>query len=247
MKIIGISGRKQAGKNTCANYIAGHIIKSKEMVQDFHINNNGELEIQTFDANGNIGWGIFDILRKDVTFINYAERELWPFVKIYHFADSLKDICYSLFGLTIEQLYGSDEDKNKLTDIVWENMPENHANLSGPITAREFMQHFGTNIIRKIKDDAWVASTISSIIGESSEVAIIPDVRFPNEIDAIHKHGGIVIRLTRDVHNSEHKCEAALDKDKFDWDKFDIVLDNKHKSISELNGMLSDISHLWSV
>lgn len=247
MKIIGISGRKQSGKNTCANYITGHIIKAKEMVQDFHINTEGQLEIQTFDSNGNIGWGIFDILRKDNVFVNYAEKELWPFVKVYHFADTLKNICHSLFGLTLEQVYGSDEHKNQPTDLLWENMPENNENLTGRITARELMQHFGTNVIRKIKDDAWVASTISSITGEGSEVAIIPDVRFPNEIEAIHKNGGIVIRLTRDVHCSDHKCETALDKDNFDWDKFDAVVDNQDTSIEDLSHSLSNISKYWSV
>jgi hypothetical protein len=247
MKIIGISGRKQSGKNTCANYITGHILKSKEMVQDFNINNDGQLEIKTFDSNGNIGWGIFDVLRKDNAFLNYAEKELWPFVKIYHFADPLKQICHSLFGLTLDQVYGSDESKNQHTDLLWENISENHEQRTGPITAREFMQHFGTNIIRKIKDDAWVASTISSISDEASEVSIIPDVRFPNEIEAIHKNGGIVIRLTRDVHNSDHKCETALDQDKFDWKIFDIILDNKDKSIVELCVILSDMSHCWSI
>lgn len=247
MKIIGISGRKQAGKNTCANYITGHILKSKEMVQDFHTNDDGQLEIKTFDSSGNLGWGIFDVLRKDHVFINYAEKELWPFVKIYHFADALKQICHSLFGLTLDQVYGSDENKNQYTDLFWENIPENRENRKGPITAREFMQHFGTNIIRKIKDDAWVASTISAITNEAPEVSIIPDVRFPNEIEAIHKNGGIVIRLTRDIHNSDHKCETALDKERFDWSKFDIIVDNQNKSIAELNNMLLDISHSWSI
>lgn len=247
MKIIGISGRKQSGKNTCANYITGHVLKSKEMVQDFNINHDGHLEIKTFDSNGNIGWGIFDVLRKDNIFINYAERELWPFVKIYHFADPLKHMCHSLFGLTLDQVYGSDESKNQHTDLLWENIPENNEQNTGPITAREFMQHFGTNIIRKIKDDAWVSSTISSIDNEASEVSIIPDVRFPNEIEAIHNKGGVVIRLTRDIHNSDHKCETALDKDKFDWDKFDMILDNHNKSITELSSMLSDISHFWRI
>jgi hypothetical protein len=247
MKIIGISGRKQAGKNTCANYITGHILKSKEMVQDFHINDNGELEIQTFDSNGKIGWGVFDILRKDRAFVNYAEQNLWPFVKVYHFADSLKQICNSLFGFTLDQVYGSDDNKNQLTHLLWENMPENHENLTGPITAREFMQHFGTNIIRKIKDDAWVSSTMSHITEESSEVAIIPDVRFPNEVEAIHKCGGVVIRLTRDTQNSDHKCETALDKDNFDWSKFNLVVDNTDKSILELSEILSDISYSWRI
>lgn len=247
MKIIGISGRKQSGKNTCANYITGHILKQKNMVEDFNINSNGELEIKTSDSNGNIGWGIFDVLRKDKDFIIYAENELWPYVKIYNFADELKRICNVLFDLTPGQVYGSDKEKNELTDIFWENVPENSNNLTGRMTAREFMQHFGTNIMRKIKDNVWVDCTLSNILYEESEIAIIPDVRFPNEINAIHNNGGIVIRLTRDVHGSDHKCENTLDQNNFDWSNFDYIIDNKEKTIEELQTMLSNISHIWRI
>jgi len=42
VKVIGISGRKQSGKNTAANYIAGSILKAKNMmVQDFVITDVG--------------------------------------------------------------------------------------------------------------------------------------------------------------------------------------------------------------
>lgn len=246
-KIIGISGRKQSGKNTCANYINGHILKSKRMIENFSINPNGELEIQTYNSSGTLGWGVFDLLRKDSTFIEYAHNELWPFVKTYHFADELKSMCYRLFGIKIEQVYGSDDQKNELTNILWDDMPENNEKLTGPMTAREFMQHFGTNVIRKIKDDAWVECTIANILYEQSNVAIIPDVRFPNEVHAIHQNGGVVIRLTRDIHHSDHKCEIALDQDKFDWQYFDYIVDNEDKSIEDLSQCLNEISDTWSI
>lgn len=246
-KIIGISGRKQAGKNTCANYIVGDVLKQKNMVKDFEINNDGQLTINTINANGKEGWGIFDVLRKDDLFVEYADRELWPYVKIYHFADSLKNICVKLFGMSLEQAYGTDEDKNTNTDMLWENMPENHNNQTGYITARDFMQHFGTNIIRKMKDSAWVDATISLINNEESQVAIIPDVRFPNEVNAIHKAGGIVIRLTRNIHNSDHRCETALDPDVFGWEQFDFILDNNERSIKHLSEELSKLSRIWSI
>ena len=37
INILGISGKKQAGKNTLANYINGRIIKSLGTVKDFGI------------------------------------------------------------------------------------------------------------------------------------------------------------------------------------------------------------------
>jgi len=39
-------------------------------------------------------------------------------IKTYSFADPLKrNICIDLLGLTEQQCYGSDEDKNSLTNI----------------------------------------------------------------------------------------------------------------------------------
>ena len=114
-KIIGISGRKQSGKNTLANYMNGDILKRREMVQDFAINQKGELEILTCTEDGKSNWGIFDVTRKDDSFVSYAERELWPFVKLYHFADYLKKMSIDLFDLSPEQVYGTDDDKNTPT------------------------------------------------------------------------------------------------------------------------------------
>lgn len=231
MKIIGISGRKQSGKNTVANYINGDIIKNRGMIHDFAISQKGELEIKTTDGNGDIGWGIFDVTRKDEDFTDYASQSLWPYVKVYHFADYLKKICIELFDITPRQVYGSDEDKNTMTNYG--------------MTAREFLQYFGTNVMRKIKDTIWVDYTIKNIVSENSLVALIPDVRFPNEVNAIHDAGGIVIRLTRDAKNSSHECETALDKNKFDWKNFDLIIDNNSTSIEELIEILSKQSNLW--
>ena len=55
----------------------------------------------------------------------------------------------------------------------------------GPMTAREFMQFFGTDIMRNIYEPIWIKSTIKKIQREQSELAIIADVRFPNEADVI--------------------------------------------------------------
>ena len=231
VKIIGISGRKQSGKNTSANYIVGDILKRKSMIYESSINRSGQLEIKTQNSDGEIGWGVLDVLRKDNEFTSYAEVGIWPYVKIYHFADYLKRMCVDLFDLTADQVYGSDEDKN--TDTPY------------GMTAREFLQYLGTDVMRNIKDTIWVDVTIKTILSEQSEVAIIPDVRFPNEVEAIHKAGGSVIRLTRDTFNSNHHCEKSLDSDAFNWDNFDYVIDNNNSEISELCNKLGTINKLW--
>jgi hypothetical protein len=245
VKILGISGKKQSGKNTVANYINGYILKEKGLIQDFIIDNNGQLNILTTDNEGVSGWGIFDVTRKDQAFCEYAHINLWPYVKVYHFADLLKEISMSLFGLSYEQVYGTDAQKNTKIGIMWEDMPENKENNKGEMTSREFLQHFGTNVIRKIKNEAWVDSTIKRISEEKTQLAIIPDVRFPNEVEAIHRVGGSVMRLTRNIANSNHKCECALDESNFDWNKFDKVIDNNGLSIKQLSDLLSTLTYIW--
>jgi hypothetical protein len=246
MKVIGISGRKQSGKNTVANYISGWILKNRGMIKDFKINENGQLLVETSDNNGIIGWGIFDMLRKDYNFVDYAERELWPYIKIYHFADPLKEMCVNLFELNPQNIYGSDDDKNKHTPFCWKDMPgvkSQNIDLEKNLTHREFLEHFGTNVVRAIKLDVWSAYTMNIIKQEQSNIAIIPDVRFPNEVRDIKKSGGVVIRLKRDIFSSNATAETALDN----WDDFDCVIDNKNCTIDELCDTLNSFSYLWSL
>lgn len=233
VKIIGISGRKQSGKNTVANYINGQVLKERTMINDFAIGDDGNLLINTQDITGTSGYGIFDVTRKDNIFVDYAEKELWPYIKVYHFADYLKDMCVNLFGLNPKNVYGTDEQKNECTPFKWEDMPT-ETNKTGHMTHREFLEYFGTKIIRRVKSDAWVYATINKILTEDSQLAIVPDVRFPNEVKAIKDNGGIVIRLTRNIFNSDSESESSLDSDKFDWHNFDIVFDNHNMTLEVL-------------
>ena len=64
---------------------------------------------------------------------------------IYSFADPLKkDICMGVLGLTEQQCYGSDDDKNTMTDLWWDGVN---------LTAREAMEIIGTNIFRTLKNN----------------------------------------------------------------------------------------------
>jgi hypothetical protein len=245
MKIVGISGRKQAGKNTVANYINGVVLSNRGMISDFFIEQDGSLAISTKDNSGKVGYGIFDVTRKDQVFVEYAEKELWPYIKVYHFADPLKDLAINLFGLDSKLVYGSNDDKNQKTPFIWSDLPSGNASEEN-LTIREFLEYFGTSIIRKIKSDAWAEYTLKNILSDNSEIAIIPDVRFPNEVDAIKKAGGKVIRLTRDIFNSDFEAESALDKKNYDWNNFDLVIDNSNLDLNQLFETLKIYSHLWS-
>jgi hypothetical protein len=233
MKIIGISGRKQSGKNTAANILHGIVLKKQNTLKEFGIDAGGRLIILTDDSEGNEGWGEFDITRRDEAFVDYAEYSMWPFVKLYSFADNLKSICHELFDIPLESLWGTDEQKNqKQKHLLWDGMPDEiRGKRRGAMTAREFMQILGTDIMRNIYGSVWVNSAIKKIIREQSELAIIADVRFPNEAKAIENAGGVVVRLTRAIKEDNHPSETALDNYNFKH-----YIDNEKGSIDSLIG-----------
>jgi hypothetical protein len=250
MKVIGISGRKQAGKNTTANILHGLALKNHSLAQDWNIGDVGDLNVLTHDIAGNLGWGGLDVTRKDREFVEYAEMNMWPYVKLYSFADSLKSMCTELFDIPHHCVWGTDDQKNTPQEhLLWENMPgvisveENDlygdvdplllgltVHTSGPMTAREFMQFLGTDVMRKMYGPIWINSCVKKILREQSELAIIADIRFPNEAEAIEKIGGELWRLNRVPFGDDtHSSEIALD----DY-PFKTVIDNADKSIKDL-------------
>lgn len=148
-------------------------------------------------------------------------------VVIYNFADPLKrQICMDILGLSYDECYGDDEFKNKLTDLEWDGKK---------LSARDVMQFIGTDIFRKMKHNVWADATLNRIKKESPQIAIIADCRFPNEVEAIKKHGGVVIKLMLNPFNSDHSSETALDPDKYPASNFDVVIFNNHLSIEHKN------------
>jgi hypothetical protein len=246
-KIIGLSGAKQSGKTTSTNFLYGYQLRVNDIVEKFLMDQEtGELLVNTVIINEKgeeeKGLGFLDIERRDPDFIEYASQVIWPYVRSFSFADPLKIIGIQLFGLTEKQCYGTDEDKNTPINIKWEDVPTGGASYSeGFMTAREFLQYFGTDICRNIKSNIWVDSCVNRIEQSGTELALVPDIRFPNEVEAIQKAGGKVIRLTRKPHEDEHDSENALN----DYDGFDHVLDNQDLNIDETNRALLEILKGW--
>lgn len=162
----------------------------------------------------------------------YANRAIKPpnSAKIYNFADPLKqDICINILGLTTDQCYGTDDQKNELVNCYWDNKQ---------LTAREVMQIVGTDMFRKMQTNVWSGATIRKIQQENSTVAIIADCRFPNEVEAIKRAGGLVIKLNRNPYNSDHTSEVALDEHLYNQSNFDLVINNQYLTIDEQNQLI---------
>lgn len=211
--MIGISGKKRSGKNTCANHIAASFLKRNGNIKDFKINELGLIEARKNDHYFTIDEGEFNKYFNNVG------------VKIYSFADPLKQFCIETFLITHNQAYGTEKEKNTITQIK--------SIINGQyLTSRQLMQEFGTNICRKMCENCWVNATINKIKKESPKLGIVSDIRFPNEVEAINQVGGKTIRLLRNMAGKdEHSSETVLDD--FPKDKFSLVIDNRNMNVDE--------------
>ena len=153
-------------------------------------------------------------------------------VQIYNFADPLKQVCIDVLGLAPRQCYGEDKYKNELVDCQWNGKQ---------LTAREVMQILGTDILRTMQHNVWAGATIRKIQRDNPDVALIGDCRFPNEVEAVQKVGGIVIKLNRNIYHSDHASETALDRQNYDELNFDAVIQNQFMDIEAKNEVLSRI------
>ena len=90
--------------------------------------------------------------------------------------------------------------------------------------------------------DIWINRTLKDIAQEESKFSIISDARFENEIEAVQKAGGKVIRLTRSLKGKDiHKSELSLDN----YNGFDAIIDNQNMTIEESCQELTKILEEW--
>ena len=265
-KILAFAGHKQAGKSTCCNFLHGYQLRANGVINGVNIIKNGSLVVNTvmIDSEGEQqeGHAVLDTSRTDLEFAEWAVYSMWPFIKQYSFASTLKELATDLFNLNADHIYGSNLQKNQKTHLRWSDMPGviTSATLAkkkdikklidngtliyrkaGTMTHREFLQFFGTDICRKIYEDIWRAKLIEDISRENPLLAVIDDCRFPDEIETIQSSGGKVIHLTRTTSQDRHASEAALDG----FDGFDFVIDNQDLSIHETNIKIIEILDKW--
>ena len=82
----------------------------------------------------------------------------------------------------------------------------------GFMTGREVMQHFGTDVVRSMRADAWEQALATAVRESACRVALADDVRFPGEADVIKSEGGVVYRLRRGAAEAgSHESETRLD------------------------------------
>ena len=257
--ILVISGKKQSGKDTVCNFLHGYIMQNVGITRDFFVDELGRLNV--YSATPKEDGSGFDyemrglnVNSESAEFCKWASSTLWKYVKSYHFADSLKGICKDLFGLSHQQVYGTDADKNTNTKIKWQDIyfalpPRKVGGLKKEgkteefLTARELMQFFGTDICRKIYNPCWTEQMFNLIKQEEVPMAIVADCRFSNEVEAAKEAGAKVLRLTRSVYDSEHQSENDLNE--YGENDFDAYIDNQNMTIDETNQAVLEQIKEW--
>ena len=230
--IIVVSGRKQSGKNTLSNFVAGTFLVETEQISSFSITDKGFLNYEK------------DGVKSTVSHI--SKQSGFTDLKMYSFADKLKEFCMDVFGLSYDHCYGTEEQRNMLVEgCSWDklnrDLRERYGFKSGLMTGREVMQVFGTDMVRAMCLDAWAAGTYSKIVREAKRLAIVTDGRFSNEINLGKKYGMKSIRLLRSVYKDTHQSEIALD----DYEGFDLTISNGSLTIEETNKVALPYIKSW--
>ena len=174
------------------------------------------------------------------------------------FAKTLKDAASVLFGWDRQMIEGSTIDSREWREHVDSYWAAETGDAE--FTPRKALQLLGTEAIREtFAQDFWVSTMVKRWIEAGKPNTVITDCRFPNEIRAIRRNGGLVINVKRGAQPSwvplvsriNNKLHDEADMIKFQsmlhnkelphsseyaWvgTKFDIVLDN--------NGTLADLN-----
>ncbi len=262
MHIVAISGRKQAGKDTCykflREYVPGiHHFYYADALKRMAIDVLGcnERLVYGGDDEKNVPvehllWENFPLAawsRQDgSTFIGTPNNQ-WPIYDGICGKPNTVNLTWAEYN---SQSFGDSIPCPKtLTFTPAAPRPYHWGELltpkAGAMTVREVLQFWGTDIFRKAYADVWTDACLRAIAHSDCELAVITDCRFPNEVDAAQSVGGKVVRLTRTLFPDDtHASEVSLDRDRFDWRRFDAVIYNEHMDVyaqcRELANLMSD-------
>jgi hypothetical protein len=161
------------------------------------------------------------------------------------FAGKLKQTASLLTGIPVEK-FEDQEFKKTLLGSEWGTVRPNPLNavpvfedvqFNELMSVRELLQKLGTEAMRDgLHTNVWVNALfadykmsyrqhpdIDYVEHKAYPDWIITDMRFPNEMEAIFKRGGLTIKVIRPVKKSKttarlHPSETSLDKADFDYE-----------------------------
>lgn len=114
----------------------------------------------------------------------------------YSFAGPLKEATKVLFGWDDDMVH--DQSKKEIVDPAWGISPRQALQVLGTDIMREWFPNKFPLFRTTVGSNFWVMK-FKKLVGENPDTNyIIPDVRFPNECQAIKDLGGIIVRVHRD-------------------------------------------------
>lgn len=157
-------------------------------------------------------------------------------VRMYAFADALRQeirvACARLGGQA--SLIEGFKEAGLMPEWVHFEAPK----------PRSLLQWWGTEYRRSKDPEYWVKRLKKTLDDHKPEVALVTDVRFPNEVEGIKSWGGFVVNVLRtsapDVVVHEHASESALDG--FDgWD-YTLEAETKDELTAKAEALLREIA-----
>lgn len=211
--IIGIAGNKNSGKDTIAsmlNYIAAVGVTKANYI-DYVLKRCNYDEtykdriVHYADKLKDIVSIIFGIRRHVLDDRDYKD--------FYYYCLETEDFA--------EPTTAEKEDKNivitmdKLRDNSFSFLLNTNTNKFHYVKIRTLLQYVGTEVFRKeFGEDVWIKIAMRDIvnIAKARRVCIVPDVRFSNEADAIHKtdkslYGQVIIVRRKSDNKDNHTSE----------------------------------------
>ncbi len=214
--VLGFSGKKQSGKDTLVNNISPLLVGTTKKysfadgLKNFLVDVMGLRHEQVWGTEEQKNTKTIYLWDKLPEYMRWENGGRWV-----EFSDTIEQQL-PLFENTISSNKFSPE--KAYWDLVHSGSSISPIKLkTGAMTGRELMQVLGTDICRRMFSQyIWVNSTFKAIERDNVDFAVIPDLRFPSELQGIKNAGGLVIRLTRNTANGdEHPSETALDD--YDW------------------------------
>ena len=137
--------------------------------------------------------------------------------KRFAFGDAVKEWLELEYGLDMKIMHSPALVKNNAyTNILWDHERDNTCPPPEAfMTYREAMQYLGTDVGRAEDDDRWINETLYQVAVWHQEnpegIAIITDVRFPNEADYIvNLESGIQFDIKSSIDRvNGHSSEAG--------------------------------------
>src|SRR6267378_5317093 len=155
--------------------------------------------------------GLGSRARQGKTYVSNYMKEAHPEIQCYAFADELKRYCKEHHEELVPQWQLHNQTKH---------LPVAKEDPIYGYTA--ILQYFGTEVMRKKNPDYWVHVLADKIEVEKPAIAVVTDVRFPNEVAWVKNHDGFlveVIRLNEDGtryydpnRDKNHASEPSLDQ-----------------------------------